>query len=309
MDILKNLGISYKASYLVQGNQMERCNTSTSLNVENTELQVRTDGKDFNINNILKTYKGNIVLHLPPVNPDLSNLELVNDVVKKIKDSKIKLVTINASNLALNLFEWSTLEEQKKYFLNIVTSVATIASNKIEVAFENLNPKANEVMFGSNINQMTDIIVYTRRLLTKDFGFSEEEAEKYVGITLDVNNVNTDAEKDNILNWFEVFNESIKVIKFQTIEQLRMIYDILKDREYNGYIFYETKSDLDDIKNEYSDLETYLIEELKKKGVEIKPKKTKKIKKDNKGFSNIMITTMIVLTIVIVILMFIVKLR
>lgn len=309
MDILKNLGISYKASYLVQGNQMERCNTSTSLNVENTELQVRTDGKDFNINSILKTYKGNIVLHLPPVNPDLSNLELVNDVVKKIKDSKIKLVTINASNLALNLFEWSTLEEQKKYFLNIVTSVATIASNKIEVAFENLNPKANEVMFGSNINQMTDIIVYARRLLTKDFGFTEEEAEKYVGITLDVNNVNTDAEKDNILNWFEVFNESIKVIKFQTIEQLRMIYDILKDREYNGYIFYETKSDLDDIKNEYSDLETYLIEELKKKGVEIKPKKTKKIKKDNKGFSNIMITTMIVLTIVIVILMFIVKLR
>lgn len=309
MDLLKNLGISYKAGYLVQGNQMERCNTSTSLNVENTELQVRTDGKDFNINNILKTYKGNIVLHLPPVNPDLSNLELVNDVVKKIKDSKIKLVTINASNLALNLFEWSTLEEQKKYFLNIVTSVATIASNKIEVAFENLNPKANEVMFGSNINQMTDIIVYARRLLTKDFGFTEEEAEKYVGITLDVNNVNTDAEKDNILNWFEVFNESIKVIKFQTIEQLRMIYDILKDREYNGYIFYETKSDLDDIKNEYSDLETYLIEELKKKGVEIKPKKTKKIKKDNKGFSNIMITTMIVLTIVIVILMFIVKLR
>lgn len=309
MDILKNLGISYKASYLVQGNQMERCNTSTSLNVENTELQVRTDGKDFNIDNILKSYKGNIVLHLPPVNPDLSNLDLVNEVVKKIKNSKIKLVTINASNLSYNLFEWSTLEEQKKYFLNIVTSIATLASNKIEVAFENLNPKASEVMFGSNINQMTDIIVYTRRLLMKDFGFTEEETEKYVGITLDVNNVNTDMEKDNILNWFEVFNESIKVIKFQTIEQLKMIYDILKDKEYNGYIFYETKSDLDDIKTEYSDLESYLVDELKKKGVEIKPKKSKKIKKDNKGFSNIMITTMIVLTIVIVILMFIVKLR
>lgn len=309
MDILKNLGISYKASYLVQGNQMERCNTSTSLNVENTELQVRTDGKDFNIDNILKSYKGNIVLHLPPVNPDLSNLDLVNEVVKKIKNSKIKLVTINASNLSYNLFEWSTLEEQKKYFLNIVTSIATLASNKIEVAFENLNPKSSEVMFGSNINQMTDIIVYTRRLLMKDFGFTEEETEKYVGITLDVNNVNTDMEKDNILNWFEVFNESIKVIKFQTIEQLKMIYDILKDKEYNGYIFYETKSDLDDIKTEYSDLESYLVDELKKKGVEIKPKKSKKIKKDNKGFSNIMITTMIVLTIVIVILMFIVKLR
>ena len=309
MDILKNLGISYKASYLVQGNQMERCNTSTSLNVENTELQVRTDGKDFNIDNILKSYKGNIVLHLPPVNPDLSNLDLVNEVVKKIKNSKIKLVTINASNLSYNLFEWSTLEEQKKYFLNIVTSIATLASNKIEVAFENLNPKSSEVMFGSNINQMTDIIVYTRRLLMKDFGFTEEETEKYVGITLDVNNVNTDMEKDNILNWFEVFNESIKVIKFQTIEQLKMIYDILKDKEYNEYIFYETKSDLDDIKTEYSDLESYLVDELKKKGVEIKPKKSKKIKKDNKGFSNIMITTMIVLTIVIVILMFIVKLR
>lgn len=309
MDLLKNLGISYKAGYLVQGNQLERCNTSSYLNVENTELQVRTDGKDFNIDNILKSYKGNIVLHLPPINPDLSNLDLVNTLVKKIKNSNIKLVTINASNLSASLFEWSTLEEQKKYFLNIVTALATITSNKIEVAFENLNPNANEVMFGSNINQMTDIIVYTRRLLQKDFGFTEEEAEKYLGITLDVNNVNTDMEKDNILNWFEVFNESIKVIKFQTIDQLKMVAEILKDREYNGYIFYETKSDLDDIKVEYNDLESYLIDELAKKGVQIEKKKQKKERKDNKGFSNIMIATMIVLTIVIVVLMFIIKLR
>ena len=37
MDLIKNLGISYRAGYLVQGNQIERCNTSTSLNVLNTE--------------------------------------------------------------------------------------------------------------------------------------------------------------------------------------------------------------------------------------------------------------------------------
>ena len=40
MDLTKKLGISYKASYLVQGNQIERCNLSKSLGVTNTELML-----------------------------------------------------------------------------------------------------------------------------------------------------------------------------------------------------------------------------------------------------------------------------
>ena len=305
MDLIKNLGISYRAGYLVQGNQIERCNTSTSLNVLNTELQVRTDGKDSDIDKILKSYKGNLVFHLPSINPDLSNIDLVNNMAKELVKNNIKMVTINASNLSLDLFEWSTLDEQKKYFLNIVTALATIAANKIEVAIQNLKANDDEKMFGSNMSQITDTIVYSRRLLVKDFGFSEEEAEKYVGLCFNTNNIDKYNEKDSLLNWFEVFGNYIKLIKVTSLDDLNSVLEIVEDKNYDVPIFLETKSDLDDIKEEYQKFEETVIEYLNKKGIDV----SKEVIKDNKGFSNIIIFTMIVLTIVIVALMFIIKLR
>ena len=190
MDLMENLGISYKANYLIQGNQIERCNVSNKLNVLNTELMLRTDGKDSNIDNILKNYKGNITFHLPAINPDLSNLDVVNNVVKTLKEHNINLITIEASNLLLDLFEWSTVEEQKKYFLNMVTAIATIASNKINVAIQNLKPNDKEPKFGCTMSQITDLMVYSKRLLVKDFGIKEEEADKLIGISLNVDNIN-----------------------------------------------------------------------------------------------------------------------
>ena len=302
MNILDNLGISYKASYLIQGNQIERCNTSKNLNVKNTELMLRTDGKDSNIDNILKNYKGNIVFHLPAINPDLSNLEVVNKVVKELKNHNIKLVTIDASNLLLDLFEWSTLEEQKKYFLNVVTALATLASNKIEIAIQNLKPNESDSKFGSTMGQITDIIVYVKRLLRKDFGLKEEEAEKYIGISFNVNNI--DIKNDaGISNYLEVFGAYIKCIKICNNEYLKEVLDFIKEKNINIPLFYQTKSDLDEIKGEYENFENEVKKYL---GIE---KKEKNKKVDNKGFSNIIIYTMIVLTIVIVALMFIIKLR
>lgn len=304
MDLIKNLGISYRAGYLVQGNQIERCNTSTSLNVLNTELQVRTDGKDSDIDKILKSYKGNLVFHLPSINPDLSNIDLVNNMAKQLAHNNIKVVTINASNLSLDLFEWSTLDEQKKYFLNIVTAIATIASNKIEVAIQNLKSD-DEKMFGSNMNQITDIIVYSRRLLIKDFGFNEEESQKYIGLCLNVNNIELNNKTETLFNWFEIFGSYIKLIKVTDLDVLSTILNIIDSKQYDIPIFMETRSDLDDIKNEYNEFEKVVIDYLNKNNIEIPKNKIK----NNKGYSNILIYTMIVLTILIVALMFIVKLR
>ena len=305
MDVVKDLGISYKASYLIQGNQMERCSTSTALNVKYTCLYARTDGKDFNIESILKNYKGNIVFHLPSINPDLSNLTPVNNLVKKIVDSKLKLVTIDASNLSSDLFEWSTLEEQKKYFLNVVTGIATLASNKIEVAIENSKSSTSNSKFGSCISQMTDIIVYSRRLLVKDFGFSEGDAEKYIGISLNIDNINFDNEKEGILNYMEVFDKNIKVIKFESYNRLNMILDLLKQREKDVLVFYNTKEDLDEIKEKFISLRNEIENSIEDTSILNDSKKLV----NNKGFTNIIMYSMILLTIVIVVLMFIIKLK
>lgn len=307
MDVINNLGISYKAGYLVQGNQIERCNTSTSLNVLNTELKVRTDGKDSDIDSIMKNYKGNLIFNLPSINPDLSNLDAVNALVRKMKENDIKLVTINASNLSLDLFEWSTLEEQKKYFLNIVTSIATIASNKIEVAIENLKTNDVESMFGSTMSQITDIIVYSRRLLVKDFGIEEEMSEKYIGLSLNVDNINISSESESLMNWLEIFGNYIKVVKISNTNNLGIILDTFKNRVNSVLILLQTTSDLDDIKNEYTQLKEFIINYLQEEGIEVKEEKLPQRK--DKGFSNIIILTMIILTVIIVALMFIIKLR
>lgn len=305
MNILNNLGISYKANYLIQGNQIERCNTSKKLNVSNTELMLRTDGKDSNIDNIMKNYSGNIVFHLPAINPNLSNLDVVNGVVRELKKHNIKLVTIDASNLSYDLFEWSTPEEQKKYFLNTITSIATLASNKIELAVQNLKPNDETLKFGSTMGQITDIVVNTKRLLIKDFGFKEEEASKYVGISLNVDNINILDEKESILNYLEVFDDYIKCIKIHDKKHLDEVLQYLENKDIP--LFMQTKSDLEDVQNEYKDFQNSVIGYFENKG--IKNLKLEKPKKNNSGFSNIIIYTMIVLTIVIVVLMFIVKMR
>ena len=305
MDLLNNLGISYKANYLIQGNQIERCNVSNKLNVLNTELMFRTDGKDSNIDNILKNYRGNIIFHLPAINPDLSNLDVVNNVARTLKGHNIKLITIDASNLLLDLFEWSTNEEQKKYFLNMVTAIATIASNKIGVAIQNLKPNDEEPKFGSNVSQITDLMVYSKRLLVKDFGIKEDEADKLIGISLNIDNINLVDERESILNYLEVFNDYIRCIKMNDLSHLDEVLDFISEKDIP--LFMQTKSDLDEIEKEYKVFQDNIIDYMNKKGINVvKPKKQQK---NNNGFSNIIIYTMIVLTIVIIVLMFIVKLR
>lgn len=308
MGLMDKLGISYKANYLVQGNQIERCNVSKKLGVSNTELMIRTDGKDSNLDNILKNYNGNIVFHLPAVNINLSNLDVVNDVAKKLKSHNVKLITIDASNLSLDLFDWSTLDEQKLYFLNMVTAIATIASNKIEVAIQNLSPDDSETKYGSTMEQITDLLVYTKNMLVKDFGFKEEDANKYVGISLNVDNINLVNKNESIINYLEVFNNYIKCIKIHDIEKIEEVLKFIEDKDIP--IFMTTKSDLDEIENEYEEFKNVVIKYLEDKGEIVKKtKKTVKKEKNNKGFSNIVIYTMIVLTIAIIILMFMVKLR
>ena len=314
MDLLNNLGISYMAGYLIQGNQLERLHTSTALNVKNTMLQVRTDGKDSNIDNIVRKYKENIVFHLPSINSDLSNLDLVNNVVKKIKQNNLKLVTVNASNLSFDLFDFSTLDEQKKYFLNIVTSIATLASNKIEVAIENMPSNNEESMFGKNMSQITDIIIYSRKMLVNDFGLKEDEAEKYVGLSLNIDNIDVTKKEDNIRNYFEVFNKYIMAVKMSNTEYLDLTLDLILSNNVDAPLFMVSKDDLDELKFEYELFKEKTEDYLKDRGLlkeEDKKTKEKKLKKeiDNKGFSNIIVYTMIVLTIVIVSLMFIIKMK
>lgn len=307
---LENIGISYNASYLLQGNQIERCKKSIDLNVKVTELLLRTDKKDCDIDNIKKVYKGKVLFHVPAINPDLANLKSVNELVRTLSGNGIKMITINASNLSLDLFEWSTLEEQKKYFLNIVTAIATLASNKIEVAIDNLKHNESNTMFGSDIAQVTDIIVYSRKMLVKDFGFKEDVAEKYIGLSLNIDNIDFSSDKENLNNWFEVFNNSIKCIKISNLDNeknIKLITDMCKKNNY--VVLLKTESDLDEVDEQYVSLLNLMGVDVNITKENSKKTKIKDISKNNKKITNIIIALMIITTVIILCMMFILELR
>ncbi len=306
---LNNIGISYSGSYLLQGNQIERLKKSLELKANTTELLLRTDKKECDIDSLRKVYNGNILFHVPAINPDLANLKIVNEIVRNLKENKIELITINASNLSLDLFEWSTLDEQKKYFLNIVTAISTLASNKIEVAVDNIKYEENNNLFGSNIAQMTDIIVYSRKMLVRDFGFREDEAEKYIGLSLNIDNIRTDSSKESLENWMEVFSNSIKCIKISNtndIDKINKMLDIMEKDNKDYTIFLSTNSDLDEINSGYINL-INLID--KDSSIEIEEKNTVTDIKSDKKMTNYIILGMIIATIVIICMMFALKLR
>lgn len=307
---LENIGISYNASYLLQGNQIERCKKSIDLNAKVTELLLRTDKKDCDIDNIKKVYKGKVLFHVPAINPDLANLKSVNELVRTLSENGIKMITINASNLSLDLFEWSTLEEQKKYFLNIVTAIATLASNKIEVAIDNLKRNESNTMFGSDIAQVTDIIVYSRKMLVKDFGFKEDVAEKYIGLSLNLDNIDVSSAKESLNNWFEVFNNSIKCIKVSNLdneENIKFLTDICKKNNY--VVLLKTESDLDEVDEQYVSLLNLMGVDVNITKENSKKTKIKDISKNNKKITNIIIALMIITTVIILCMMFILELR
>ena len=306
---LNNIGISYSGSYLLQGNQIERLKKSLELKANTTELLLRTDKKECDIDSLRKVYNGNILFHVPAINPDLANLKIVNEIVRNLKENKIELITINASNLSLDLFEWSTLDEQKKYFLNIVTAISTLASNKIEVAVDNIKYEENNNLFGSNIAQMTDIIVYSRKMLVRDFGFREDEAEKYIGLSLNIDNIRTDSSKESLENWMEVFSNSIKCIKISNTndtDKINKMLDIMEKDNKDYTILLSTNSDLDEINNGYINL-INLID--KDSSIEIEEKNTVTDIKSDKKMTNYIILGMIIATIVIICMMFVLKLR
>ena len=63
-------------------------------------------------------YSGKIIFHLPTINVTQSNLKTVKDTLTSLLNNDIKLVTIDASTLLYETYDWSTDEEQQNYLKN-----------------------------------------------------------------------------------------------------------------------------------------------------------------------------------------------
>lgn len=323
MDLINNLGISYRGDYINQGSSIEKCKKSSELNINNTCFVIRNDGKGYSVENLSSYYNGNIILHLPTINTNQTNLKNVKDVIISLLNNNIKLLTIDASMLQADTFDWSTPEEQQNYLKNIASGIASLCEFNIDIAIENTSKDKNEGYFGRSISNISDLLVYTRNALVEKYNYTREQANNRVGISLNLRKLKKNNDVLELNTWFKVFYNDIKCIKVNDIENnlndIDSLLDLVISTNVDAPILLETKSELEKIVNEYKKFKFIVNKKINHEVLnfegyqEIKDSTYNEynynIASSQSGFTNAIIIIMIILTLIIAILMVLVKFR
>ncbi len=323
MDIIKNLGICYRGDYINQGSNIEKFKKSAELDTSYTEFVIRNDGKGNTQDNLSSYYNGNIILHLPTINTSQTNLKNVKDVVISLLQNNIKLLTIDASCLQVDIYDWCTTEEQQNYLKNMANGIASLCEFNIDIAIENTDKEKDGLMFGKSISNMSDLLVYTRNALVEKYNYTREEANKRVGISLNLRKLRKTNNTLELNTWFKVFYNDIKCIKVNNIENtlhdIDGLLDLVISTNIDVPILLETKNELEKIVNEYKKFKFIVNKKLNHEVLnfegyqEIKDSTYNEynynLASSQSGFTSAIIIIMIILTIIIAILMILVKLR
>ena len=323
MEILNNLGISYKGDYISQGSISDKCKKSTNLNVKNIELMIRNDGKDNDFENIRNLYSGNVIFHLPTVNINQTNLKNVKDIINELLKYNIKLVTIDASTLLYETFDWSTDEEQQNYLKNMAKAFASIVTSNIEVAIENTKPDKGNLLFGKDVSNISDLLVYTRNALIEEYDYTREKANKMVGISINVGNLIKSDEISSLENWFKIFYNDIKCIKIKDIENriplFNQLLDLIISNNIDKPILLETKEEIEAINNAFRKFEHLVKNKIEGKPLNFEGYQNIANSRYNEynynfnsaqsGYTNAVIVIIIILTMIAAVLMFMIQMR
>ncbi len=325
MELLDNIGISYIGSYLSQGTLVDKCKKSTLLGLKNVEFVIRNDGKGTNFNDVDDFYKGNIIVHAPTININQSNLKTIKEYLRDLSKNNINLVTIEASTLLKEAYEWSTIEEQQNYLRNIAKGLTSlIINNNVNIAIENTSLDKNNSLFGSSVYNISDLLVYTRKILIEEYDFTKEEATFAVGVSLNINNLIDNKEIQNINEWIKVFYNDIRCIKINSCDSNMKYFDYLLTTVINIQldvpILIGIDSELEVINNEYyyymeavrdkiiGKTITFDVEKEKQKE-SILVNNTNRISNAEGGFTNLIIVIIIIFTVIVAVLMVLVKLQ
>ena len=323
MDLIKNLGIGYRGDYINQGSHIEKCKKSSELGIEYTEFVIRNDGKGVFTDNLSSYYNGNVLLHLPTINTNQSNLKNIKDIVIALLPNDLKLLTIDASCLSSETFDWCTAEEQQNYLKNMANGIASLCEFNIDIAIENVAKDKNESLFGKSISNMSDLLVYTRNALVDKYNYTRDQANARVGISLNLRKLRKVDSSLDLNTWFKVFYNDIKCIKVNdienTIHDIDSLLDLVISTNIDVPIIYETKSELEKIGNEYNKFKFIINKKLNHETLnfdgyqEIKDSAYNEynynIASSQSGFTNAIVVIMIIITLIIAVLMVLVKLR
>jgi len=322
VNLINNLGISYKGNYINQGSQIDKCKKATDIGAKYLEFIIRNDGKDNDYINVSTYYQNEVIFHLPTINDNQSNFKLIRETISKLLKNNIKLFTIDASTLLYDTYDWSTSGEQQNYLKNMAKGIANLMDYNINIAIENTyKAEDDEYLFGKTLSNISDLLVYTRSILVEDFGLSRETANEKIGISLNIKRLRKNNE--DLTKWIKVFSNDIKCIKVNdienNIEEFDILLNLLNENCINVPLLLETKDELEKITNEYKKFEFLVNKKDNNQPLNLENYQVIDDSKYNEynynissnqgGFTNVIIVVMILLTIIIAVMMFMLKLR
>lgn len=321
MKLINNLGISYNGNYINQGSNIDKCKKANDIGAKYLEFTIRSDGKDNDFSNLSAYFQNELIFHLPTINDNQSNLKNIKEIISDVIKNNIRLFTIDASTLLFDTYDWSTIEEQQNYLKNMAKGLASLTEYNIDIAIENTYKYEDKFLFGKTLSNISDLLVYTRNTLVEEYGISREIANKKIGVSLNINKIIKSNE--DLSKWVKMFYNDIKCIKVKNVENNIEIFDLLlsliNDNNIEAPILLETKDELEKITNEYKKIEFLINKKDNNLPVNfdnyqvindsVYNEYNTNISSNPNGFTNIVIITMIILTIIIAIMMFMLKLR
>ena len=321
MNLINNLGISYKGNYINQGSQIDKCKKASDIGAKYLEFIIRNDGKNINFNNLSTFYQNDIIFHLPTINNNQTNLKSIREIISGLLKNKIKLFTIDASTLLYETYDWSTSEEQQNYLKNMAKGIANLMDYNIDIAIENTFKEEEKELFGKTLSNMSDLLVYTRNILVEDFGLSREVANEKIGISLNFRRLRKNNE--DLTKWIKVFYNDIKCIKVydleNNIEEFDNLLNLVNENNLDIPILLETYEDLEKITNDFKKFEFLVNKKINNQPLNFDNYQVIDDSKYNEynynissnqgGFTNVIIVVMILLTIIIAVMMFAIKLK
>lgn len=321
MDYFKKIGISYLGDYITQGSNIDKCEKSEKLSSKYTELIIRKDGKESNIGDLTKIYHGSLLFHLPTLKQDLSNLKQITDYVINLVRYGVKYTIIDASSIPLDLYDWSTMEEQQDFIKTLANGFAQIISNGITLYIENTQNDNNISYYGNRVEHLSDLLMYTRNNLQKNYDYTKDKADLSVGISFNITKLYGDINEYS--KWFNILGTNIKVIKVTDVDNAVSIFDGIltktMDSKIDPIILLQSDIELESIKNKYRKFEYLINCKNNSKPLSLDNYTEIEVKDDTEeydfsasnqsGYSSIVIISMIVITILIAVIMLYFKFR
>ena len=196
--------------------------------------------------------------------------------------------------------------------------IASLVTDDIDVAIENTSKEKDNLLFGKSASNMSDLLVYTRNSLVEQFNYSREDANKKIGISLNVSNLIEANEQNNLENWFKVFYNDIKCIKVSDVQKelitFNEVLDLIISNDLDVPLIYKTKEELEGIPNDYKKFEHLVKNKLEGKPLNFEGYQNIVVKEENynfssaqSGFTNAVIICMIILTAIVGVLMFVMQ--